>query len=149
MLIYALFIWPYRFLLNPFYRSRPLASDVLRAYIRSRHYPSWTSYFIAYREVQDDDFGEKYFNFAIDGHNYHILRVGCFPFIKYHCTKKPYQDLASENRFFKAITVLNLGFPCLLYGIAAIGLIKHIDYIVEPKTGKKVAIHFLIKEEHN
>uniref|UniRef100_A0A0M3HSN4 Lipase maturation factor n=2 Tax=Ascaris TaxID=6251 RepID=A0A0M3HSN4_ASCLU len=149
MLIYGLFVWPYRSVLNPLYRTRPLASNVLRAYIRWRGYPSWTSYFVKYRDVQDDDFGEKHYNLDVDGHNYHILRIGCFPFIKYHCTKRPYQDLSFENLLFKAIAVVNLGFPCLLYGLAALSLVRHTDHIIEPKTGKRVAIHFLVKELHN
>uniref|UniRef100_A0A915BD64 Uncharacterized protein n=1 Tax=Parascaris univalens TaxID=6257 RepID=A0A915BD64_PARUN len=102
-----------------------------------------------FQDVQDDDFGEKHYNLDVDGHNYHILRIGCFPFIKYHCTKRPYQDLSLENQIFKAIAVVNLGFPCLLYGLAALSLIRHRDHIIEPKTGKRVTIHFLIKELHN
>lgn len=69
-----IFCYPYRYLLNFGYKRRPKASDVLTAYIRKRNYPSWTSYFIAYKHIQDDNFGEKHFNFDVDGHNYHVLR---------------------------------------------------------------------------
>uniref|UniRef100_A0A7E4V673 CX domain-containing protein n=1 Tax=Panagrellus redivivus TaxID=6233 RepID=A0A7E4V673_PANRE len=145
--IYWVFCWPYR-ILRPGYRRRPLASDVLTAYIRKRAHPSWTSYFVAYREVNDDHFGEKHFNFAVDGHNYHILRTGCYPYIKYHCTQRPFADLTSENRLFQLITVANLGIPCLLYGLAAIGLIRHVDHVVEPRSNVRVNINFLILEDH-
>uniref|UniRef100_A0AC34R6F8 Uncharacterized protein n=1 Tax=Panagrolaimus sp. JU765 TaxID=591449 RepID=A0AC34R6F8_9BILA len=76
-------------------------------------------------------------------------RTGCFPYIKYHCTQRPIQDLSTENRFFKLVTVVNLGIPCLLYGIAAIGLIRYSETIFEPKSRKTVKINFLIKEDHN
>uniref|UniRef100_A0A914VNK9 Uncharacterized protein n=1 Tax=Plectus sambesii TaxID=2011161 RepID=A0A914VNK9_9BILA len=131
------------------YLSRPLASKVLSTYLRQRSYPSWTSYFIEYRCIQDDNFGQKHFNFSVDGHNYHVLRVGCYPYIKYHCTKRPYQDLLWENRIFKLITVANLGIPCLAYGIAATFLIKHTEFVSEPESDTKVPIHFLIKEDHD
>ncbi|KAK6030140.1 hypothetical protein OSTOST_03737 [Ostertagia ostertagi] len=38
-----------------------------------------------------------------------FFRVGCFPYIKYHCTKRPVQDLSAENRLYRLITVVNLG----------------------------------------
>lgn len=31
-------------------------------------------FFIFLRDVQDDNFGDKHFNFDVDGHNYYILR---------------------------------------------------------------------------
>ncbi|MFH4974851.1 hypothetical protein AB6A40_001560 [Gnathostoma spinigerum] len=149
MLLYTLLVAPYRKYLNPFYSGRPLASEVLKAYLRQRSYPSWTSFFVAYRHVQDDSFGEKHFNFAVDGYNYQVLRIGCFPFIKYHCTKRAYSDLSLENSLFKLLTVINLGIPCLLYGIAAVFLIKHTEYVIISPSEKKVPINFLIREEHS
>ncbi|KAE9555283.1 hypothetical protein FO519_001534 [Halicephalobus sp. NKZ332] len=146
--IFWVFCWPYRNFMNLGYKRRPKASDVLAAYIRKRNYPSWTSYFVAYKEIQDDNFGEKHFNFQVDGRNYHILRTGCFPYIKYHCTQRSYQDLSAENNLYRVITAVNLGIPCLLYGIAAIGLIRHCDSILEPRTNKAVTINFLIEEDH-
>ncbi|KAI6241429.1 hypothetical protein M3Y99_00371000 [Aphelenchoides fujianensis] len=126
----------YANLLNRAYRSRPLASKVLEEYIRGRGHPSWTSFFLPYKHVQDDLFGEKHVNFDVDGRNYHVLRIGCFP-----------EDLSFENRLYKAITVCNLGIPCLLYGLAAIFLIKHTDWL--ELDGRRIPVHFLIKEDHD
>lgn len=78
----------------------------------------------------------------------YFFRTGCYPYIKYHCTQRPIQDLSTENRLFKLITIANFGIPCLLYGVAAIGLIKHCEIVIEPKTQQKVKINFLIKEDH-
>ncbi|KAI6178668.1 hypothetical protein M3Y98_00525700 [Aphelenchoides besseyi] len=140
-------IWPYRNLINFAYKSRPSASLVVKSYIRQRHFPSWTSFFLPYKYVQDDLFGEKHINLEVDGHNYHVLRIGCYPFVKYHCTQRPKQDLNFENQLYKAITVCNLGIPCLLYGVAAIFLIRHTEHL--KIKNKEIPIHFLIKEDHN
>ncbi|CAJ0592433.1 unnamed protein product [Cylicocyclus nassatus] len=72
--LFRLVVWPYRRLFRPSYKRRPLASSVLRSYIRKRKHPSWTSYFVEYRQVQDDQYSQKHFNFNVDGVNYHILR---------------------------------------------------------------------------
>ncbi|KAL6729319.1 hypothetical protein Aduo_000387 [Ancylostoma duodenale] len=78
-----------------------------------------------------------------------IFRVGCYPYIKYHCTKRPVQDLTADNRLYRLITIANLGIPCLLYGLAAVGLIKHTETVEDEQTHRTVRIHFLIKEDHN
>ncbi|GMT28558.1 hypothetical protein PFISCL1PPCAC_19855, partial [Pristionchus fissidentatus] len=142
-LIYRTLVWPYR-TLHPSYHNRPLASTVVSEYIKSRKYPMWTSFFLPYRFVQDDHFGSKHFNFAVDHVNYHVLRIGCFPFIKYHFTARNVEDLKTEDLIWRAITVVNLGIPCALYGLAATFLITQTDVIVV--EGKKIPIHFLIKE---
>ncbi|CAJ0573304.1 unnamed protein product, partial [Mesorhabditis spiculigera] len=146
-LLYTKVVAPARRLI-PGYTKRPLGSEVLRAYLRQRSHPSWTSYFIRYRDIQDDNFGEKHFNFCVDGHNYHILRTGAYPYIKYHCTKRPHQDLSLENNLFRVITIVNLGLPCVLYGLAAVALIRHREEVALP-GGHVVPIHFLIYEDHD
>lgn len=142
-----------RYLLVPWrsrksYLSRPAASEVLSVFLRQTSYPPWTSYFIRYRSIRDDHFAQSHFNFDVDGHNYHILRTGCYPFIKYHCTKRPEADLRFENAFFRLLKVANFGLPCLAYGVAAKFLLRK-GYIerVKLKDGRVVEIYFLIKED--
>lgn len=52
-----------------------------------------------------------------------------------------------ENKFYELIKILNLGIPTILYGIAAIFLIKHEEIVDVPETKSKVKIYFLIPEE--
>ena len=89
--------------------SRPKASQVLTCHLRQRRTPHWTSFCVRYNTVCNDQFGLSHFNWSVDGINYHILRTGCYPFIKYHCTQRPYQDLQLENRLFTIIKIVNLG----------------------------------------
>lgn len=81
------------------------------------------------------------------GANYHILRTWCFPYIKFHCTKSEIKDLSMENKFYELIKVLNLGIPLVLYGCAAIFLIKHDELVDVPGKDEKVKIYFLIPED--
>lgn len=63
-----------------------------------------------YRDVQNDQWGKSHFNWTLDtGTNYHILRTGAYPYMKYHCTKRPYQDLTLDDNFMKFIKIINLG----------------------------------------
>lgn len=52
-----------------------------------------------------------------------------------------------ENRFYEVIKVLNLGIPLVLYGFAAIYLIKHEEVVHVPTTNAEVKIYFLIPED--
>lgn len=127
------------------YKLKPKASEVLTQHLRQRDLPEWTSYFVRYKSVVNDNFAMSHFNWRVDGENYHILRTGCFPFIKYHCSKRPWQDLKLENTIFTLLKVLNLGIPTLAYGMAACWLIKH-EEIVRTNHGV-VKIYFLMSEE--
>ncbi|XP_035728044.1 uncharacterized protein C15orf61 homolog isoform X2 [Vespa mandarinia] len=92
-----------------FQRDKPLASEVLTNYLLQTKEPPWTSYFVKYADVVNDQRGMSHFNWSVANSNYHVLRTGCFPYIKYHCTRRPRQDLSTDDKFFKAIKILNLG----------------------------------------
>lgn len=88
--------------------DQPRASEVLTCYLKQCNEPPWTSYFVKYKSVQDDQWGLSHFNWTVGKSNYHVLRTGCFPYIKYHCSKRPVQDLSLENLFMRIIKIANL-----------------------------------------
>lgn len=92
--------------------------------------------------------GQSSFNWTLDtGVNYHILRTWCWPYIKFHCTQIEIKDLSTENQFYRIIKIMNLGMPLVLYGIAAIFLIKHQEGVHMANGSSKIKIYFLIPEE--
>ncbi|KAK9884271.1 hypothetical protein WA026_005223 [Henosepilachna vigintioctopunctata] len=126
------------------YVDKPFSSKVLTNYLLQCNEPPWTSYFVKYKSVSDDQWGRSHFNWKVGNSNYHILRTGCYPYIKYHCTKRPPEDLKLDDTLFRFIKVVNFGIPCLAYGIAAVFLISHSE-VVKTSEGN-VKIYFLYKE---
>lgn len=125
--------------------KKPAASEVLSCHLRQRCYPPWTSYFVKYSSVKNDQFGRSHFNWDVDGRNYHVLRTGCFPYIKYHCTQRPYQDIRLDDRLIRILKMLNLGIPTLAYGLVSIYLISCEEKI--PTSRGPVSIYFHIEED--
>ncbi|XP_034940698.1 uncharacterized protein C15orf61 isoform X2 [Chelonus insularis] len=89
--------------------TKPSASEVLTSYLIQTKEPPWTSYFVKYFDVVNDQRGMSHFNWSVGSSNYHVLRTGCFPYIKYHCTKRAKEDLSMDDKFYKAIKIINLG----------------------------------------
>ncbi|KAM7361993.1 uncharacterized protein C15orf61 homolog [Cochliomyia hominivorax] len=126
---------------------KPKASHVLTTYLKQCNEPPWTSYFVKLKDVENDQWGKSHFNWTLDtGTNYHILRTACYPYLKYHCSKREIQDLSLEDKFFRFLKIINLGLPMLFYGLAAIRLISHQETVFMP-DGKKVIIYFLYPED--
>ncbi|XP_062998736.1 uncharacterized protein C15orf61 homolog [Elgaria multicarinata webbii] len=125
--------------------TKPKASEVLSQHLLQRGLPHWTSFCVKYSSVRNDQFGLSNFNWEVKGANYHILRTGCFPFIKYHCSRAPWQDLAVQNYFFTTLKLINFGIPTLLYGIGSWFLVS-VTETVHTHSGP-VTIYFLNKED--
>ncbi|ELK05301.1 IQ domain-containing protein H [Pteropus alecto] len=123
----------------------PRASEVLTRHLLQRRLPYWTSFCVPYSAVHNDQFGLSHFNWPVQGANYHVLRTGCFPFIKYHCSKAPWQDLARQDRFFTALKIVNLGIPTLLYGLGS-WLFARVTETVHTSYGP-ITVYFLNKED--
>lgn len=125
--------------------NKPLASEVLTSHLLQRKLPHWTSFSVYQKSVCNDQFGLSHFNWPVGDANYHILRTGCFPFIKYHCSRRPFEDLTFDNTFFTWLKIINFGLPTLAYGVACWMLVScHED--VETSRGV-VRIYFLNKED--
>uniref|UniRef100_A0A8W7PSF8 Uncharacterized protein n=1 Tax=Anopheles coluzzii TaxID=1518534 RepID=A0A8W7PSF8_ANOCL len=125
--------------------TKPKVSEVLTAYLKQCNEPPWTSYFIKHSDVRNDQFGRSHFNWTLDtGANYHILRTGCLP---YHCTRRPWQDLTLDDRFFRCIKEDKLGLPQLFYGLAAVFLIRHVELVQLGDGRPPVPIYFLYAED--
>uniref|UniRef100_A0A1B0D2Y1 Uncharacterized protein n=1 Tax=Phlebotomus papatasi TaxID=29031 RepID=A0A1B0D2Y1_PHLPP len=121
-------------------------SEVLTAYLEQIGEPPWTSFFIKKKDVENDFFGLSHYNWTLkSGNNYHILRTGAHPYMKYHCTKRPIENLAVENAFYGVIKVMNLGIPQLMYGLAATHLISYEEFVIVGSS--KIPIYFLYKED--
>jgi len=125
--------------------GKPTASSVLTAHLRQRRLPHWTSFSVKYKDVVNDQWGRSHFNWAVDGTNYHVLRTGGWPFIKYHVSKRPEEDLTLDDIFFRVLKVANLGIPCLAYGLGCWMVITCSEDI--PTEKGVVTIYFAIPED--
>ncbi|XP_019388738.1 PREDICTED: uncharacterized protein C15orf61 homolog, partial [Crocodylus porosus] len=125
--------------------GRPAASEVLSQHLAQRGLPPWTSFCVKYSAVRNDQFGRSHFNWAVRGTNYRVLRTGCFPFVKYHCSRGPPLPLARLDAAFAAIKLINAGIPTLLYGIIS-WFFANVTETVHTSCGP-VTIYFLNKED--
>lgn len=140
--------WMYRKIsFNKSANGKPKASQILTSHLRQRGKPAWTSYFVQYKDVDNDHLALSHFNWQVDGTNYHILRTGCYPLIKYHCTRRPYQILDTENAVFTVLKAMNVGIPTLAYGLISLMLIQFYEQV--PTSDGFVKIFFLNREENS
>eukprot|EP01137_Pigoraptor_chileana_P014913 Opistho-2@70159 len=126
---------------------RPLASEVLTVHLRTLR-PDCTSFYIPYHAAINDQFGRSRFNWNVDSRNYDILRMGCFPFVKYHCTHTSAPvDSTVDDAVFRVVKMVNFGIPTLAYGIGSLLLLKRSDTVQTSKGAVK--IYFLYDENGN
>ena len=111
----------------------PKSSTVLSQYLEHRNFPEWTAFYVPYCQAENDLYPKSHFNFTTGGSrqevNYHVLRTGAFPFIKFHCSRRPPQDLGHEDKFYLGLKLLNFGLPTLVYGLAGLAWAKHTETI--------------------
>ena len=148
-------------------KGLPKSSFVLSQQLRQRNYPEWTAWlmtpvdiklddriyglfyrYVPYKDVRNDLWGQSHFNHDVDGVNYHVLRTGAFPFVKFHVSKRPRQDLALEDAFYRVLKVLNLGVPTLAYGVAGLLWAKHSEEVTIC-DGKTLTVYFWYQETKN
>ncbi|XP_071744043.1 uncharacterized protein C15orf61 isoform X1 [Lepeophtheirus salmonis] len=126
----------------------PTSSHVLYTQLRQRNHPHWTAWYVKYvpySEVQNDLWGCSCFNLSVDGINYQVLRTGAFPFIKFHCSRCPNENLIIQDIIYRTLKVINLGIPTFLYGLAGLLLTQHTES-VKLSPGKEIFIYFWYKE---
>lgn len=128
------------------YKVLPPSSLVLSCMLRQAGHPPLTAWYVSRGEASDDQWGRSHFNWEVDGINYHVLRTGAFPFIKYHATRKPHQDLTTEDIFFRALKCMHAGLPTLLYGLAGLMWARHTETVTLP-SGERVTIYFWYRED--
>lgn len=137
-------------LFKTFENPRPKSSQVLEAYLKQRNCTTWTAFYVAQADVENDLFGKSHFNFQVEHSNYHVLRTGAYPFIKFHCSLRPSgQDLTLENHFYNFLKVINFGLPTLLYGIAGLLWANHTEKIAISGFQKPITLYFWYKETHD
>lgn len=125
----------------------PPSSLVLTCMLEQRK-PHWTAWYVSRADVKNDQWGCSHFNWLVGETNYHVLRTGAFPFIKYHVSKRPHEDLEVEDYFYRVLKVLNFGFPTLLYGLAGLLWAKHTETVLLP-CGNQVTIYFWYQENRS
>jgi len=123
----------------------PKSSLVLSTMLSKSGLPYWTAWYVPRHQVVNDLWGQSHFNHAVDGENYHVLRTGAFPFIKFHCSKRPVQDLRIEDKFYGLLKILNFGLPTLAYGLSGLLMAAHTEQI--KVAGQDIKLYFWYKED--
>ncbi|XP_023339934.1 uncharacterized protein C15orf61 homolog [Eurytemora carolleeae] len=123
----------------------PKSSVVLSSILCSSGLPYWTAFYVPRYQVSNDLWGKSHFNWQVEGENYHILRTGAFPFIKFHCSNRPVEDLQIEDIFYRALKILNLGLPTFAYGLAGLVMTGHME--IFQVENKEITLFYWYKED--
>lgn len=127
-------------------QRRVPAERVLEACLRKQGLPWITSFFLDLDTCDGHALRwRSHFRVQVEKANYNILHVGCFPFIKFHCTRaESARSLVLDNILINCLKAINCGVPQIVYGCISWLLITRQETILV--DGQILTVSFLRQE---